>query len=179
MKQAAAIWIGQTLATLECLELHERIEVRWNARFTSKMGSASYRHLEQRHTLQFSVPLWPRAEPGERRKTVIHETCHIVAYYEAFSVGKKIKPHGPEWQALMRRCGIEPERTHSVSNKGLSTRRRVEITCSCQTFSVTPYVAGRMAAGATYRCRRCKEDLKPPAGTKPVERRRRRRRRRG
>lgn len=178
MKQAVTIWIGQTLALLERLEMFERIKVRWNTRYTSKLGSARWDPHASHHLLQFSVPLWPRATPKDRRETVIHEVCHLVAKQNAREAGRKIKPHGPEWQSLMIRCGIEAKRTHNVSNEGLGPiRNRVEINCGCQTISVTPYVAGRIAAGASYRCRKCKIKLEAPPGTKPVERRRRRRRR--
>jgi len=176
MKHAVSVWIGQTLTTLDRLDILDDLKVEWNPRFTSKMGSARIKALAREMSVRFSMPLWPRATPKERRETTVHEVCHIVAYQIAWEQGEKIQPHGPEWQALMLRCGVQPERTHSVDNKGLSKRKRINVSCGCQTIDVTPYVAGRMAAGVTYRCRRCKVQLKPPPGTKPVERRKRRRR---
>jgi SprT protein len=178
MKHAVSVWIGQTLKHLDELEILGVLEVEWNERFTSKMGSAKSRRLTEDFLLRFSAPLWPRATPTERHETVIHEVCHLVAQKRAWARGVKIQPHGPEWEQLMRECSIEPERTHSVSNEGLTTRRRVKVSCKCGTFSVTPYVAGRIAAGATYRCRKCSVKISAPAGTKPVERRKKRRRRR-
>lgn len=177
MKHAVNVWIGQTLKTLGRLDLLDDLKVEWNARFTSKMGSARIRAISREMAVRFSVPLWPRATPKERRETTIHEVCHIVAYQIAWEESTKIQPHGHEWQALMRRCGIKPERTHNVSNEGLVNSRRIDIKCACQTISVTPYVAGRMAAGAYYRCRKCQQKLEPPPDTKPVERRKRRKRR--
>lgn len=180
MKLAVTRWVGETLKTLDRIDLLPDLQVLWSDRFTSKMGDARWRPLRQKHRVRFSAPLWPRATPKERRETVIHEVCHIVAFQLAFEKSRKIKPHGIEWQDLMLRCGIQPERTHSVSNEGLSKRKRVSISCGCpgKSISVTPYVAGRMAAGTSYRCRTCKTTLKPPPGTKPVERRKRSRKRR-
>jgi len=178
MKHAVRVWIGRTLKHLDELEILESLEVEWNKRFTSRLGSARSIKVTESFRLRFSVPLWPRATPKERRDTVIHEVCHLVAQKRAWARGVKIQAHGPEWQRLMRECGIEPERTHNVSNEGLTTRRRVEVSCKCGSTSVTPYVAGRIAAGATYRCKRCKVEITAPPGTKPVERRNRKRRRR-
>lgn len=170
------VWVIQTLETLDRLDLYEKLDIEWRSRFTSKMGSACfYSHGKKNHAVRFSIPLWPRASRTERRVTVIHEVCHIVAYKNALELGVHIRPHGREWEVLMLRCDVSPDRTHSVSNKGLV--KRVDVNCGCGTISVTPYVAGRVAAGAGYRCRRCKANLTAPDGIRPVERRKRRRRR--
>ena len=38
-------------------------------------------------------------------EVVCHEAAHIAAPLKA---GKRVKPHGPEWQALVKQCGYEP-----------------------------------------------------------------------
>lgn len=201
MKHAVSVWVGQTLEKLGRLDLIHDLSVGWSSRFTSAMGKASikrgnkirivmntpslegYRVEKKTPTrgmsIRFSEPLWPRASPRDRRETVIHEVCHIVAFQIAWEQGRKIRGHGPEWKALMRRCGIEPSRTHSIDNAGLSNRRRIELDCNCpgKTIKVTPYIAGRMAAGATYACKTCNTTLSPPPGTKPVAKIKRRRKR--
>ncbi len=178
MKHAVSVWIGQTLKRLDELEILESLSVEWNERFTSRLGSARSIWVTKNFHLRFSVPLWPRATPTERRETVIHEVCHLVAQKRAWARVVKIQPHGPEWERLMWQCGVEPTRTHNVSNEGLTTRRRVEVRCKCGVISVTPYIAGRIAAGATFQCRKCKTKISAPPGTKPVERRKRKRKRR-
>ena len=39
------------------------------------------------------------------REVVCHEAAHIAA---PFRSGQRVKPHGPEWQALVRQCGYNP-----------------------------------------------------------------------
>ena len=39
------------------------------------------------------------------REVVCHEAAHIAAPIKA---GRRIRPHGPEWQALVRECGYKP-----------------------------------------------------------------------
>ena len=39
------------------------------------------------------------------REVVCHESAHIVAPFKA---GRRVKPHGPEWQALVAECGYKP-----------------------------------------------------------------------
>jgi SprT protein len=40
-------------------------------------------------------------------EVVCHEAAHIAAEIKA---GKRVRPHGPEWKALVRQCGYEPKR---------------------------------------------------------------------
>ena len=43
-----------------------------------------------------------------RREVVCHEAAHAVVWARH---GRKAKPHGPEWQALVRQAGFEPRVT--------------------------------------------------------------------
>lgn len=179
MKRNVAEWVRWTLETLGHSSLADDIDVQWNSRFTAKLGDAKFCPGSSR--VRFSTPIWPRATERERRQVVIHEICHIIVAHEAHMNGlHRRKSHGHEWQRAMVRCGVPAERTHSVDTSGLSKRKRdrIPISCGCQDFLVTKYVAGRIAAGSDYRCKRCGEQLKAPEGTKPVERRKKRRRRR-
>jgi predicted SprT family Zn-dependent metalloprotease len=38
-------------------------------------------------------------------ETLCHEAAHIAAYY---LYGARAKPHGPEWQSLLKLAGLEP-----------------------------------------------------------------------
>ncbi|MBW2169897.1 MAG: SprT-like domain-containing protein, partial [Deltaproteobacteria bacterium] len=100
--------------------------------------------------------LWSRATEEERRQTVIHEVCHLVAHHESILTGRSLSgAHGYEWKNVMRRAGVTPKRCHNVSNKGLSSRRRIPAKCACKDHELTPLVAGRILDGAKYTCRKC------------------------
>ena len=106
------------------------VKIEFNYRYTRVLGRAIYRCKGKPSQILLSAKLWPRATEKQRRETVIHEACHLVAYHEAN--GKKIRPHGLEWQSLMLKCGVRPERCHTVDIDGLSKRRPVKATCECE-----------------------------------------------
>lgn len=170
MRQTAAAQALSTLRTLGREDLIELLWIDWKSRFTSRMGDALYASADQRVRrsserfrvngtvcrVRFSVPLWPRATDEERKQTVIHEICHLVAAHEAHLAGRKVSSsHGREWKAVMRRAGVTPKRCHNVSTKGLG-RKTIPAKCACGEHYVTPLVAGRIIVlQRTYTCGRC------------------------
>ncbi len=181
MKREVHAWIGETLEKLDCVGLSDQLDVQWNNRFTRKIGDSRIEVCEARYwsRIRFSVKLWPRATPEQRRSTVIHEVCHLVCAYQAHAGGQvRPKVHGVEWGMLMRRCGVPPDRTHNVKCDDLNRRQWVGVGCECGGFNITPYIAGRIAAGVGYQCKDCHTKLEVPPGTKPVERRNRKRKKR-
>lgn len=153
-------WTLDTLAALGVTDLP--VDVEWNDRFTRRLGDARYKPDCSR--VRFSAPLWPRASEKERYETVVHEVCHIVAYHQ--NRGRRIEPHGWEWQCLMIKCGVEPERCHNVDRTGLArTRKTASAWCNCMEHKITPQMAGRIRFGETRRiCKRCRGilQLSPP-----------------
>jgi len=131
-------------------DLAARVEVVFNGRFTARMGDA---HLDRRR-IRISAPLWPRASEDQRRQTVLHELCHLVAHAR---FGRGIPPHGAQWRALMEVLGEPPARCHQVDRSGLrrATARHLA-RCACGQHALSAVRAGRLARGtAAYRCRRC------------------------
>lgn len=100
-----------------------RIIVTTSAKFSKRMGDARCTHwskTEPAGRIRLSRgPLWRRASPAERRQTVIHELAHILA--DAFA--NRHTRHGPEWKAMMRQLGAEPDRCHLVGREGLRRQR--------------------------------------------------------
>jgi len=182
----AAGWALDALQRLGHASLAEELRIEWRP-FASRMGDAlyvprgvlvrhrgSFRFAEQRTVrVRLSSALWPRATRRDRYETVVHEVAHLVTAHEARQAcAPAPSAHGAEWRAVMLRAGVTPERCcDNVSNEGLV--RRVEVSCACPTRSkVTPYVAGRIAAGAAYSCRRCGSHVSVPEGTRPVAKKR-------
>lgn len=122
LREARRIADEQLAWGLERLGMeHITLRMEWSNRFTRRMGDAlvtSRAHATGR--VRFSVPLWPRATPAERRQTVLHELAHVAADLRH---GARCK-HGLRWKAVMRELGLEPERCHSVNRDGLRRRRR-------------------------------------------------------
>jgi SprT protein len=106
-------------------ELAQVIVVEWNRRFTRRLGDAAYSPTTYRARIRLS--LWPRASEEDRRETIIHETCHLVAFYQHGFVAA----HGHEWRLAMRNCGVEPLRLHTVDRTGLARRQRRFVLLDC------------------------------------------------
>lgn len=170
MRQTAAAIALSTLRALGREDLIPLLWIDWKSKFTSRMGDALYatngqrvRRSSERFRIdgticraRFSIPLWLRATEEERRQTVIHEVCHLVAAHEAHLAGRKVSSaHGHEWKAVMRRAGVTPKRCHSVSTKGLG-KKTIPAKCRCGEHYVTPLVGGRIIVlNRTYTCGRC------------------------
>jgi predicted SprT family Zn-dependent metalloprotease len=77
----------------------ERIPVRTNARLTVSAGrwNAPAGVIE--------IARLSSRTDRKRREVLCHEAAHAVVWARH---GRKAKPHGPEWQALMRQAGFEP-----------------------------------------------------------------------
>lgn len=93
------------------------------------------------------------------REVVPHEVCHLLAYV---NFGYKIRPHGAEWQSLMRDLfNLEPKTTHDFEVER-SARQRFPYLCDCegrvhQIGSIRHQRVKRNEA--QYICRTCKAPL--------------------
>lgn len=97
--------------------LSNLIRVRWNKRFVRRFADAAYGTHPMRGIIRVSPLIWERASELDRRETIIHEACHIVAFHLH---GNGIKPHGTEWKQAMANCGVEPVRCHTVPLFGIN-----------------------------------------------------------
>lgn len=147
-------WIREACEANGVPELADRIRWEWSDRFTARMGDATF----SLNRIRLSRPLWPRASDAERRQTVIHEACHLIAFYK---YGRQGTGHGAYWKATMRRAGVSPKRCHNVDRSGLKqSRAKFAFDCACMTHMVGKIRANKIRAGVKYTCRRCKTTLK-------------------
>lgn len=95
-------------------------------------------------------------ENGEAfiRQTVPHEVAHLVA---RTLHGARIKPHGREWQSIMRLFGANANRCHNFSTKNIPLRRMryFPYRCNCKYHQLSTIRHNRCKAGVTYLCRAC------------------------
>ena len=91
--------------------------------------------------------------------TVPHEVAHLVAYARH---GSRIRPHGPEWQAIMRHFGVAPERCHRYDVSAVRGRslREFDYHCSCRGHRLSSIRHHRVLAGRDYICRHCSTTLR-------------------
>jgi len=110
-------WLDFALDCNDVSYLSSMIRVRWNKRFLTKFADAGYGSCPPRGRIRISPRIWVRASETERRETIIHEACHIVAFHLH---GIEIRPHGIEWRQAMGNCGIEPVRCHNIPLIGIN-----------------------------------------------------------
>ncbi len=113
-------WIDFALGCNEVNYLSNMILVRWNKRFIRRFADAGYIPVPPRGIIRLSPFIWERASEKERRETIIHEACHIVAFHLH---GTQIKPHGKEWKQAMANCEVEPVRCHNIPLIGINRFR--------------------------------------------------------
>lgn len=92
--------------------------------------------------------------------TVPHEVAHY-AVYRAWP-GRRVKPHGPEWQGIMRALDVEPAVTFDLDLSGLPRRRqrRHRYHCGCKEHELSTTRHNRVSAGrARYACLQCGREL--------------------
>jgi SprT protein len=110
--------------------------------------------------VRYNAILLAREPDAFLAQTIPHECAHLIA----FAIhGRGIRPHGEEWQAVMRHLGAEPRRCHGFAVDDLPTRRlrRFDYHCACRTHQLTSTRHYRALAGQTYTCVACREPLTP------------------
>lgn len=92
--------------------------------------------------------------------TVPHEVAHVVTW---LNHGDTVRPHGPEWQAVMRRLGVEaPQRCHQfeLAPGKVRRQRRWTYRCACREHLLSTTRHHRwLYEDQQYLCRACGEPL--------------------
>lgn len=146
-------WTQFACDSCGCPELAAKIQIKFNNRFTRRMGDASA--CGGRYVVRLSAPLWPRATKEQQRETVIHEACHIIDSY----LHGQMNGHQRPWKMLMIRCGLQPERCHTVNRDGIARKSKtVSVYCHCGTKQIGQIRARKMRQGVSqYRCTTCRD----------------------
>jgi SprT protein len=136
--------------------LSNKIEIRFNDRFTRCAGKAIYNRRFCAYRVEFSTKLFERTSVEDRENTVIHEVAHIIAWIK---YGFRVKPHGYEWQSIHRKLGREPSRCHSIDRSDLRRSvAKIQCGCNCRNFQIskTLYTRRMNKYGSIGMCRKCK-----------------------
>ena len=128
--------------------------------FDLKGQSAGQMQLRGKHCrLRFNPVLMTQNYEHYLEVTVAHELAHAVA---ALVFGRKIKPHGREWQLVMAMFGQEAERCHNYDLSQTKIRRlqRFRYRCACREHELTIIRHRRIQSGERdYLCRQCGQKL--------------------
>lgn len=116
--------------------------------------------------VRYNAALMAREPDAFLAQTVPHEVAHLIAFALH---GRGIRPHGDEWQAVMRHLGAEPTRCHRFAVDDLPTRRlrRFEYHCPCRAHQLSSTRHHRALAGQTYYCVACRGPLVPGPAPQP------------
>lgn len=89
-----------------------------------------------------------------------HEIAHLIV----FAVWGRVRPHGAEWQSVMRQVfHCPPERTHNM-DVSLVSGPTFTYQCECQTYQLSQQRHRKVLVGkARYYCRKCGQFLVPTA----------------
>ncbi|RLA45646.1 MAG: metallopeptidase [Gammaproteobacteria bacterium] len=93
--------------------------------------------------------------------TVAHEVAHYIS--DCLYGLSNIKPHGPQWRAVVKKFGTDASRTFDHSLEGVPQRqhRRVVYHCDCGEHQLGIRRHNKVCRQeAEYKCRRCRVVLK-------------------
>ena len=126
-------------------ELADKVKVFWNLRLSSTAGLA--------HHSNAQIDLNPRLKrfaPEEPQRTLLHELAHLIAHDRAS--GRRIKPHGQEWQNACSELGIPGEkRCHDLPLANRVIKRKLAYQCRC-CGTIVPRVRKLSRDSACYPC---------------------------
>ena len=94
------------------------------------------------------------------REVVPHEVAHLVTWLQ---YGDRARPHGAEWQSVMRYFGIEtPRRCHDFKmDESIRQQRRWAYRCNCREHTLSTTRHNRAQRGTRYHCAACGAQLEP------------------
>lgn len=85
-------------------------------------------------------------------QTVPHEIAHLVAHALH---GPGIRPHGPQWRAVMALLKAPAQVCHSYATAPARRVKQYDYVCPCRPHRLGSVRHRRARAGQRYLCRRC------------------------
>lgn len=89
-------------------------------------------------------------------ETLPHELAHLVVYQ---LYGRRARPHGEEWKAVMALFGAKADRCHSYTVQPARQVATYRYYCNCREHEISAIRHRRVAKGRRYVCRSCGETL--------------------
>ncbi|MEH6581793.1 MAG: SprT-like domain-containing protein [Halioglobus sp.] len=134
----------------------ERIPVLFDLRGTT---AGMYKVHGKRRWIRYNPWIFAKYFEANWRDTVPHEVAH---YIIDTVFGRRAKPHGVEWKALMARFEADPGVTFKLDLTGIPKRqqRTHPYQCLCQLHQVSTTRHNRVIRGrGRYHCMNCEGEL--------------------
>lgn len=119
-------------------------------------SAGMYRVRHGRRSIRYNPWLFAKYFEENVAVTIPHEVAHYVT--DVLYGLHRVRPHGVEWQAVMRSLGVEPRTTGDYDLTGVPVRRqrRFDYACGCAIHRLTTQRHNKAQRGdAFYRCRHC------------------------
>lgn len=123
-------------------------------------AAGMYRVRGGRRRIRYNPYIFARYFSDNLANTIPHEVAHYVT--DVLHGLHRVRPHGPEWRAVMRAFGAAPVATCRYDLEGLPVRRqrRFSYRCACSTHTLSTVRHKRIQGGKVrYSCRRCRTTL--------------------
>ncbi|GLS83093.1 SprT family zinc-dependent metalloprotease [Paraferrimonas haliotis] len=150
-----ALLLERVEACYRQLDSHYKTQfTRPQVSFKLRGRSAGTAHLSE-NRLRFNPKLMQDNLEAFLTDVVPHEVAHLIC----FQRHGRVRPHGKEWQQIMRHVfQCEPKTTH---NFDVSKVSGPEFTyqCQCGPVQLTLRRHNKVLRGAQYLCRRCHQQL--------------------
>ena len=159
LREASLAWLERAAPLLrERARLTPMLEVRCDLR--GKAAGQVRHYADGRLVIRYNLGM-ARLQPRQFiAETVPHEVAHVITW---LCHGRRARPHGEEWRAVMRHFGIEDApRCHDFAVPPQDTRRqrRWSYRCDCQTHQLSSTRHNRVLRGQQYLCRSCGQPLR-------------------
>ncbi len=135
----------------------ERIPVLFDL---SGRAAGMFKAIGERRWIRYNPWIFGKYFEENLRDTVPHEVAHYIVHETCGR--RKVRPHGPQWQALMARFGADPGVTFDLDLEGVPQRRQKThpYRCACRVHEVSTTRHNRVLKGAgRYHCRYCDAQL--------------------
>lgn len=148
--------------TLPPLPVHFNLKGRAAGMFRIRHGQAEIR---------YNPWIFARWFEENLAETVPHEVAHYVISRRHRS--GTVRPHGPEWRAVMHAFGAAPRATAAYRPEDIADlpsrrMRYFDYVCGCAIHKVSGIRHNRMTRGmAEYFCRKCRLPLRPAPDDSP------------
>lgn len=122
-------------------------------------AAGMYRVKKGGREIRYNTAIFAKYFDDNLANTVPHEVAHYVI---DCCYGRRVRPHGIEWQELMLRLDVEPSVTCQYDMGDIPQRRlrRFDYHCGCRTHQITTIRHNKIERGqASYLCKVCKKPL--------------------
>ncbi len=109
--------------------------------------------------IRFNPSIFARHYEESCASTIPHEVAHHICYELH---GRRVKPHGKEWRAIMQAFEVPAEATCKLDLSDIPQKRlrRFDYVCGCREHELTSIRHNRIQRGhSRYTCPKCQQLL--------------------